>query len=338
MVLVVRVVGYEQCDAAGREVRRDPVDVTVGRHGTDVAGHPVGHPHDGVDAEVVTEAALDLVLGHVGIPVRTEQAHLCRQQCALAVGQDRAALEHERRLEQPHAEVRGNGCWHRVIVRPRREPLAPRVETERHRRDLARVVTHEDRPRVAHPRVVDRDRQHLHRLPAGIAHALLVARVADHDHRLGGGDRAGDAGPLAACVLGAALPVVRLQRPRHQGCGVRRPLRRHRVPLLHRGCDLAHRVPSDRGGSHDMPGGAGSAISRIHGPIRVPLPVPIPAWCEAMRRIASTRLRSGQTMRCERATSPGRMGSRRSCPMPRLRRRPALHGSPRNGSAAKPKT
>jgi hypothetical protein len=74
-----------------------------------------------------------------------EQALLGRDQGALAVDQDRAALQHERRGEQAHPQVRGDprGQLRVLVVGP---APTPAVEPEPHRGDPAGGVPDEDRP------------------------------------------------------------------------------------------------------------------------------------------------------------------------------------------------
>src|SRR3954447_16096607 len=157
-----------------------------------------------------------------------QQALLGGDQRPVAVDGDRSALEDEvarvdahlpQPLEQPrrHVGVIGVGL----------ELLAPGVEAEVDARAPPGAVEHEDRARVAHPRVVDRDLGDRHALAARLAGAPPVLRPGDHRHRLEGGDRVGDLGVNRLGVLPQVLPQVLARRPSHERAVVRRPLRRH---------------------------------------------------------------------------------------------------------------
>ena len=148
----------------------------------------------------------DLVLRQLRVALRVQQALLGGDQRALAVDGDRAALEDQvawRRCAPPpsaraaRAATSASSSYGRNF-----SPQALKPKSTPARRPVA--VEHEDRARVAHPRVVDRDlgRPRRPRRTAARA-ALAVLRAGDHRHRLEGRDRVGDLG-----VVGLGVGVV----------------------------------------------------------------------------------------------------------------------------------
>jgi len=185
-------------------------------------------PDDHVHAERAAQLRLDLLAAHPRVAVRVQQALLGRDQRALAVDQERAALKDERGGERAHPEVRGDPVGQVGVVVVRVPAAAPGVEPEVDHRDLPGVVADEDRAAVAHPGVVDRDGERLDPRSAQVADLGLVARVADHRERLETGDRAGDPGVVGLRVVEPVQPQLTPSGPGHQAARVRSPLRGHR--------------------------------------------------------------------------------------------------------------
>src|SRR3954447_8964890 len=107
-----------------------------------------------------------------------QQALLGGDQRAIAVDGDRAALEDEiaradallpQPLQQPRRDL--------GVIGERLELLAPGVEAEVDARAPPGAVEDEERARVAHPRVVDRDLGDGHALAARLAGAPPVPRA-----------------------------------------------------------------------------------------------------------------------------------------------------------------
>ena len=124
-----------------------------------------------------------------------QEALLRRQQRALAVDEERAALEDERRPVPADAEVRGQQLREPRVLVVRQVLLPPRVEAEVDERDLAAVVPHEDRAVVAEPRVVDRQLERFH---ARAAAAPNVAQPHPRLHTITTGSNAATARAVAA--------------------------------------------------------------------------------------------------------------------------------------------
>ncbi len=209
---------------AGRGERGDQVDVAVG---VAVLHETVAEPHDPLDAEVLAQRPLDLLSAHRRVAVAVEQTLLGREQRALAVGEDRAALQHELGLAHRVAEQLGDLRADRGVLVPRRELLAPGVEAEVDGHPRAVVADRVDRTAIAQPRVVERQLDHVDRLAARRASlGGLLAGVGDHRHRLERADRVGDRRVVGACLLEHLAPQLRPARPAHDRALVALPFGR----------------------------------------------------------------------------------------------------------------
>src|SRR3954451_23784265 len=147
---------------------------------------------------------------------------------ALAVDGDRAALEDQvagvdallpQALEHPRRDL--------GVVGVGMELLPPGVEAEVDPGAAAHAVEHEDRARVPHPGVVDRDLGDRDPGAAGLAGLLALRRRGDHGHRLEGRDRVRDLGVDRLRVVEVLAPHVRARGPGHERPLVRGPLSRH---------------------------------------------------------------------------------------------------------------
>ena len=98
--------------------------------GVAVLDQPLPEPHDPLHPEPRAQLGLDLLARQRRVAVRVEQALLGRQQRPLAVGQDRAALEHERRARGPRRRAARRSAADGGVAVPGRELLAPGVEAE----------------------------------------------------------------------------------------------------------------------------------------------------------------------------------------------------------------
>ena len=187
---------------------------------------------------------LDLLARERRVAVGVQQALLGRDEGPLAVDEERAALQYERGLVAAHPEVLGDEPRDLRVAVVRQVLLAPRVEPEVDERDATRRVPDEDRTVVAHPRVVDREREDLDAVAAAPADLGLLLGIADHDDGLEGRDRVGHRGVVALGLLEPVRPerLARQGGPFHQARLVRLPLGRHRKAVLARGGLLfAHR-------------------------------------------------------------------------------------------------
>ena len=91
-----------------------------------VVHHAEAEPDDRVAAGVAAEKVLDLGARPRGIAIRVEEALLRREQRALAVGVNGAALEHQRCAVPRHVFVGTHRGRHRIVVVPRRVQPAMR--------------------------------------------------------------------------------------------------------------------------------------------------------------------------------------------------------------------
>jgi len=112
--------------------------------------HHVRHP------EVGAEGLLDAGPIQLRIPVRCQQALLGGDEARPLVDEDRAALEHDRRVEGHVAVALGEDAAGGLVAVPADELLPPRVEPEVDTGPSTIRVEREDRPAVAQPRVIDR--------------------------------------------------------------------------------------------------------------------------------------------------------------------------------------
>jgi hypothetical protein len=212
--------------------RGDEVDVPVG---VTVLDEALAEPDDPIDAEEVAQAGLDLVLAEVRVAVGVEQALLGGQRRPGSVDDDRPALEH-------HAGVVGRD-GELLAQLPRDlgvgvvgiEPLTPGVELEHARRARAVAAEQEDRAAVAQPRVVDRQLDDVDRLGERAPGLVGGTGLDDHRHRLELGDRVGRLGVVGLGPVEGLAPQAAARGPGHERALVRRPLRRHREPILSRG-------------------------------------------------------------------------------------------------------
>ena len=143
------------------------------------------------------------------VAARVQQALLGRDQRALAVDGDRAALEDQvaprRCAPPPGARARARRTPRRVVGG---ELLAPGVEAEVHARRGGRSPVTKIGPRVARPRVVERDRDDVD-VPAHRGARLgLLRRVDGERDRLEGGDRVDDRGMLGLRVGEGSCHIV----------------------------------------------------------------------------------------------------------------------------------
>ena len=122
--------------------------------------------------------------------------------------------------------------------------LAPRVEPEVDEGDPASRVADEDRTVVAHPRVVDRQRERLDTVPAAVPADLgLLLGIADHDDGLERRDRVGHRRVVALGLVEQLRPESLSGHggPLHQAGLVVLPFGRHREAVLAwRGLTFAH--------------------------------------------------------------------------------------------------
>ena len=119
--------GLQQDPARGDE-RGDQVDVAVG---VAVLDQPLPSHTIRSDPEARRSSSASICSrDSEGLRLGLQQALLGRQQRALAVGQDRAALQHQRRLAHLVAQPLGDQPADRGVPVPGRELLAPGVEAE----------------------------------------------------------------------------------------------------------------------------------------------------------------------------------------------------------------
>jgi hypothetical protein len=146
--------------------------------GVAIGGVAEPQPHDHLDAQIVAQALLDLLARERRVAVGVQQALLGGDEGPLAVDEERATLQHERGLVATHAEVPGDQARDLRVAVVWEVLLAPRVEPEVDQGDAARSVPDEDRAVVAHPRVVDREREDIHAVAAAPAGRRPAAREA----------------------------------------------------------------------------------------------------------------------------------------------------------------
>ena len=142
-------------DDARCDELRHVVDVARGRVWSRVLNQPERQPDHLVDPEPLAQQRFVVGAAQPEIAV-VQQALLGREQCALAVGVEGAALECERRLVETRAPRLGDATRHLGVLVVRSELLIPAVEAEPDRRDATVGIAHEDRSVVADPGVVER--------------------------------------------------------------------------------------------------------------------------------------------------------------------------------------
>ncbi len=142
--------GRHADDASRLHEAGDGVDVPV----RVVVEQALVEPEDVLAAERVGEVGFEPFPLHAGVPVRVEQALLRGQERALSVDLDRAALEHHPERVELTAGQLADAAGHQVVA-VEDVLVAPAVEREADRRDVALVVLDEDRRDVAHPDVAE---------------------------------------------------------------------------------------------------------------------------------------------------------------------------------------
>ena len=235
---VVLVVGPDAGHLARAHEAGHVVDVPVRLLGV----YAVLDPDHLVDAQVLAQVVLDLLLRELGVAPLGQEAHLRGHHGAFAVHVDGAALQHERvRAVAVHAGEVGHLQAHERVLVPREVQAvhqpAPCVEVPVHRAHVAVVVHHERGAAVADPRVVA---GHLHDQDVLLArqHVVrggVVLGVHAHDDRLEPGDAARHVGVRLLCGLRAVAPVVGTMRPQHPDALLRLKLAGHAVAVLLRG-------------------------------------------------------------------------------------------------------
>ena len=124
-------------------------------------------PHDDVDAELVDQVLLDLAPGQVRVAVGVQQALRRRDERALAVDGDRAALEDHRDGAHLVTGVLGPRPGEGGVALPGQVLLAPGVEDPVDGDTPRTVVRHDvDRAGVPEPGVVDVELDDLDRAAA----------------------------------------------------------------------------------------------------------------------------------------------------------------------------
>jgi hypothetical protein len=134
--------------------------------------------------------------------------------------------------------ARGRLTDHRVSI-VWKELLSPSVEPEVHPGARAIPGGHDQGTAVAHPRIVNRESEHVDGLTARVMHLGAGARRRHHQHRLEHRDRPRQSGVLPLRLAQRIAPKLKTRWPRHQRQLVPCPLRRHRDPVL-RGHGRAH--------------------------------------------------------------------------------------------------
>ena len=214
------IVGPHAADLARRGEARDVVNVAVGLVGVDA----VLDPDDLLDAEVLAEKTLDLLLGVLRVAVLVQKAHLGHDDGALAVAVERAALEDVVvGTIAVHLLDLGDLKAQRGVLVPREvqtvDEAAVGVEVEVAERELALAVHEERRARIAQPGVVVLHEQHAHILILieELAHRGPVLCVHAHGDGLEARDGADDLGEDLLRGLRAVAPHVGTVRPENPG-------------------------------------------------------------------------------------------------------------------------
>src|SRR6185503_855874 len=215
-------------DRARRDEPREVVDVAV----RVVARDALPEPEDLADAETVAQQALDVDARQLGVPIRVQEALLRRQQRALAVDLDRAALEHDARLRVPrHAERLGHLSPDLAVEVERRVLAAPGVvvEIDGEPRLLRRPARHEDRAVIAGPSIVRREPVQAQALGSdGLGEQLAdMALVIGAEHvdinGLALGERSDELDHRGLDAFEHARPAIAIVRPREPRRFVRCP-------------------------------------------------------------------------------------------------------------------
>jgi hypothetical protein len=200
-------------------------------------------------AQVFQQLFLYLLLRHVGIPPGAEQARLCGEYRALAVGVYRAALQYE-----------SGGVVHVLVVEvaefPRHsvvkvpgkiQPVhqtAPGVEAPVHAADNG-AVRDERGGVIPRPAVVAGHLHHADMRRQHSARILVLLRAGADGDLLAPGDSGADLHESLPGGVGAVLPGIRALREYQNAAVVRREFRRHVESVLLRGCvKYSHAVTS----------------------------------------------------------------------------------------------
>ena len=240
--LVGGVVGPHAADLSGRAEAGDVIHVAVGLVGVDA----VLDPDDLLDAQVLLELLLDLVLGVLGVAPRREEAHLSGNHGALTVAVERAALEHEvvGAITLDLADLRELHAERGVLVPGEVQAVveaAVGVEVEVRQTHLALVVDEKCGAWVADPGVVVLHEQNLDVLDLAeklVDGSVVLGVHADGD-LLVAGDGACDLGEDLLRRLRAVAPHVGAVRPEHPRALLLLVLARHEEPVgLGRGLRL----------------------------------------------------------------------------------------------------
>ena len=145
-----------------------------------VIDHTTAEPDHLLDPEIALEQPLDVRARELRIAIRVEQALFSRDERALPVDVDRAALEHERRKVPVAAFDLEHLFRHDVVEIPCPVQTAfkatPGVEHPVDAAHAPATVDHEGRPDVAHPGIVARELDDTHLRRQHAAGVMELAR------------------------------------------------------------------------------------------------------------------------------------------------------------------
>ena len=230
-VLWVELLVQQQRARSGES--RDDVDVPVGAELVVVTREPAREPDRARRPERASEFSLDASLVCERVAAGVELHGLSREDRALAVHVNAAALVHEEGAHEFRAAGLGDDAADACRLLPLRPGGgAPAIEDPVDGAEHAWpfVVGDECRSDVAHPELVERCLEDLDSLAEHAAGARELARVHDHRDGLEACDRVGDRRPGGVAGLALRCAVAErdpLAGEGHPGAIVRRRLGGH---------------------------------------------------------------------------------------------------------------